>query len=93
MKYIRVKWKQSNPQYPVLLYSELDPEGWEQRKVEIFTDGHTGYASENETRGDTRLGDLPVPSLSSIAKDTQFEPETITKGEFEEVWLKAVKSK
>jgi hypothetical protein len=88
MNYIKVKWIHSCPDDPILLYSELDAERWEKRKVEVFHDGHCGYASASESAGSTRLGEEPIPPLVEIASDSQFEPVEITKEEFEEVWAK-----
>jgi len=89
MKYIKVKWTHSKPnEYPSILYSELDDELWEVRKVEMFGDGHQGYASDAESLGDTELGIEPLPPLAEIASDPQFELIEITKEEFEEVWSK-----
>jgi len=42
MTYLKVKWIHSHPDAPVLLYSELDRERWEVRKVEVFRDGSLG---------------------------------------------------
>jgi hypothetical protein len=86
MNYICVKWKHSCPDDPVWLYSEIDIDGWETRKVEIFADGRYGYASATESSGGTRLGEAPIPLLTEIAHDPQFEPAEITKDKFEEVW-------
>lgn len=88
MKYIRVKWNHKHHDEPVLLYSELDTERWEKRKVEVFRDGRCGYASASESGGSTRLGEEPIPALTEIASDPQFEPVEITQQEFEEVWAK-----
>jgi hypothetical protein len=88
MKYIRVNWRQSNPKYPTVLYSELDEAGWEIRKVEVFDDGRFGYASKTESAAGTRLGIEPLPPLEDIGADPQFVPAEITPNEFEEVWAK-----
>ena len=88
MNYIKVKWNHSLPGEPVWLYSELDAERWETRKVEVFADGSRGYASATESGGETRLGEAPIPPLIKISYDPQFEPVEITKEEFEEVWSK-----
>ena len=90
MKYIRVYWRQANPNYPTVLYSELDDARWELRKVEVFGDGRYQYASQTASQGCTRLGIEPVPAIEEIAADPQFEPIEITRREFEEIWLKAV---
>ncbi len=86
MNYIQVKWKHVFPAEPVLMYSELDENRWEVRKVEVFPDGHRGYASTAGSFGGTRLGKEPIPPLAEIAADSQFEPAEISREEFERVW-------
>ena len=88
MTYIKVAWKHTKSEYPVVLYSELDDDRWEVRKVEIFSDGRCGFASAAESAGSTGLGEAPIPVLAEIASDSQFEPVEITKEEFEDVWAK-----
>jgi Domain of unknown function (DUF6881) len=89
VKYIRVEWHHSSPDNPIILYSEINDEGWEERKVEIFRDGPPGYASATEETRSTFLGLEPMPPISEIAADPQFEPREITKDEFEQVWSSA----
>ena len=89
MKYLKVKWIHSKPEEPVLLYSELDEAHWEIRKVEVFKSGMMDFAHSEESSGTTRLGVVPVPTISEIAGDPEFEPVEITKGEFERIWSKA----
>jgi hypothetical protein len=86
MKYIRVSWTHQDAQDPVLLYSELDSQRWEVRKIEIFRDGSVGYASAGSSSGDTKLGIVPVPELHVIAAEREFSPCEITKEEFEVLW-------
>jgi hypothetical protein len=82
MKYIKVKW--SSVGTPVLLYSELNPELWEVRKVEAYADGR-----REERSGSTKLGIEPLPPLEQIAADPEFEPAIISAEEFGSVWGKA----
>ncbi|MGL3209686.1 DUF6881 domain-containing protein [Bradyrhizobium sp. BR 1433] len=89
MIYLKVKWKHSFSDEPVLLYSELDRERWEVRKVEIFRSGRMGYAGPGSADGGTDLGVEPLPSFEEIAGDPDFEPEIISKAEFDKVWAKA----
>lgn len=91
MHYIKVRWIHSHRDEPVLLYSELDDDRWEVRKVEMFADGHCSYASATESVGSTELGLEPIPSMASIARDPQFDPFEITKQEFEDVWAKCAR--
>jgi hypothetical protein len=89
MIYIKVRWKHDDPNNPILLYSEMDNERWEIRKVEVFPDGPLGYADRATSRGTTFLE--PLPTLLEIAAMPEFEPAAITKDEFEAVWLKATR--
>jgi hypothetical protein len=86
MQYIKVRWIQSNVEYPIWLYSELTDQRWETRKLEIFSDGMLGFADSNETYGDTRLGTEPLPPLEEIRADRQFVIEEISQREFEKIW-------
>jgi hypothetical protein len=93
MTYLKVKWDHSSfpfsPNRPVFIYSELDRERWELRKVEIFPNGRMGYASPDVAVGGTDLSTEPLPSLKDIATDPVFEPAAISKAEFDEIWAKA----
>jgi hypothetical protein len=89
MRYLKVRWTHSHPNEPVTLYSEIDEAGWEVRKVEVFRHGEYGYSSASGSIGSTRLSLEPLPSLSKIAAQPQFEPSEIAPEEFEEVWSKA----
>ena len=87
--YLRVEWKHTRTDEPVTLCSELDEDRWEVRKVEIFADGRMNYAEGRGASGDTLLGEVPVPSVDEIAKDSEFEPVVISRAEFEAIWEKA----
>lgn len=86
MQYIKVRWIHDLADGPVWLYSEVDDQWCEQRKVEVFIDGRTGFASSSETSLETRLSLEPLPTLADIASDPQFEPQVITAEEFHRVW-------
>jgi hypothetical protein len=85
-KFIKVKWTHSFPDEPALIYSELDENRWEVRKVEMFPDGHCGYASATESAGGTSLSLVPLPQLAEIAAEPEFEPAEIPRKEFDHVW-------
>ena len=91
MDYIKVSWKQDDPHTPVLLYSEMDDERWEVRKVEVFPDGAFGYADRSTSRGTTGLSPGPIATLTETAANPEFEAVAITKDEFEAMWLKATR--
>ncbi|WFU25380.1 hypothetical protein QA649_03805 [Bradyrhizobium sp. CB1717] len=89
MKYIKVLWHHSFPDEPTVLYSELDDDFWEHRKVYVFRDGRLGYASATEAVNSVKLSIEPLPPLSKIGSDPQFDPMEIDKAEFDDVWSKA----
>jgi len=86
MTYLRVKWFHQFTDEPVLLFSELDAQRFEVRKVEVFRDGRQGYASRNEEHGGSFLGTIPTPELDILAVDSEFDPVVISASEFEEIW-------
>lgn len=89
MKHIKVKWIHPNPTYPILLFTELDCEMWEVRKVEVYADGRRDFADFVERSGTTKLGLEPYPPLEEIAADPQFTPIPISAEEFEIEWQQA----
>jgi len=92
VEYIKVLWIHSSRDYPVLLYSELDDERWEVRKVEIFPDSSIGFAGLGSSQGDTRLGEVPVPQVEEIALEKQVKPEKISAEQFELIWRNRFKT-
>ncbi|MAX37681.1 MAG: hypothetical protein CME33_14075 [Gimesia sp.] len=88
MEYLKVEWLHSNKLYPILLYSELDEDRMEIRKVEQYRDGKFCFADHERATGDTQLSIEPLPSIENIASDPQFLPTQITHQEFEDVWMR-----
>ena len=90
MKYIKVRWVHDLPDEPELLYSEIDHDRNEIRKVEIFKDGTMGYAASG-VRHRSALAECPLPTVEEIGGDPQFKPESIAEAEFAEVWERAAR--
>jgi hypothetical protein len=89
MKYIRLKWNHSNPDEPVWIFSELNAEGKEVRKIECFQNGFCDVANATVSSGTAALMTMPLPDLSLLARrDPEFIPVEITQEQFEEVWTK-----
>jgi hypothetical protein len=88
MKYLYVKWIHKNPGDPVHLYSELDNDRYEVRKVEVYADGRRGFADSGEEFGGTVLSSMPLPPLEEIAAMKEYEPKEIPVEDFQRVWLK-----
>jgi hypothetical protein len=91
MTYILVIWHHDHPDDPVELYSELDDERFEVRKVECFRDGRSYFADAAGHSGNTRLGLVPVPPLDEIASDRQFTAQEITKEVFAQAFVAATR--
>ena len=89
MKYIRVNWHHNFPDEPVLLYSEIDEDRYEVRKVEVYRDGRCDFADAVSSTGTTMLGEIPTPALEEIREEGGFEPVEIGADEFEMMWKKA----
>jgi hypothetical protein len=92
MKYIDVKWIHTNQDYPFRLVSELDDNAYEVRKLEFFGDGRIECASNLVCSGDTRLSDEPIPSITDINAQGEFDCVEIDKESFEELWASSVPS-
>lgn len=86
MNYICVEWKHDFADEPVTIYSEIDPQGWEKRKIELFRNGSVGLASSSSHFGDSYLSEAPLPSLEEINADPQFLGQKIASAEFSRLW-------
>ena len=89
MMYLKVRWLQDSPDYPTLLYSELDADLWEVRKVDVYADGRMDFADGTEETGSTGLSTEPVPPIEEIAAIPELEPAIVSAEEFEAVWKMA----
>jgi hypothetical protein len=92
MRYSKLVWRNHGPEFPDLIYSQIDDDGYEVRKVEVFPDGHYGCSDGIEQRGRTELSDRPMPEhldpatrdLTLLALDSQ---------EFDRQWRLATGSR
>ena len=79
-------WHHDSRDDPVLLYSELDAESWELRKVEVYADGRMDRADATSQTGNTWLSVEPLLPLDAIRAQPEFEPEAISAAEFQAIW-------
>jgi hypothetical protein len=85
--YIRCEWFHDFEDEPCCIYSELDDERYETRKIEVFKDGTTTRASTEDLWSDPMaLADQPAPSLEKGSAYTEFHMEEIGAAEFEDLW-------
>lgn len=88
MRYIDVEWIHGFPDEPTRLVSELDDEGFEVRKIEVYMDGRVAFASRFEARSQgTEVSYVVVPPLSEINQDPQFRGRSLSREEFEALWV------
>lgn len=86
MQYIKVIWKHNFEDEPIEIYSELDDERMETRKIELYRNGSIGFADISKSVNNTHLSKLPLPTLHEISQDIQFSPQEIAKNLFEKLW-------
>jgi len=84
--YLRVEWIHDSDDEPVLLFSELDRDRMELRKIEIYRSGRADRCDQQSRSGTTMLSVEPIPAIEEIASDSQFLPVEIARQEFESVW-------
>ena len=51
MHYIRTFWHHDNPDFPIVLMSELDDARMETRKLEFYTSGRLAWAGPGDAKG------------------------------------------
>ena len=89
MTYLKIYWKHSFPDEPVIIYSELNENREEIRKVEVYTNERMGYAWKSISMMGAYLSESEIPEISEINKDVQFQGIEIRREEFEMIWEKA----
>lgn len=85
MIYLKVKWIHNFDDEPTYIYSELDKDLNELRKVEIHKNNTIGYAFDDIEFNGTQLSIESLPTIEEISLDKQFEPSYISKEEFEKI--------
>lgn len=90
MQYLDVHWKHDFEDEPIRIISEIDVNGYELRKVEIYHDGKAGYAVADIEHHGTRLSPEAIPTIEEINCDSQFEAVLIDKADFEMHWARLV---
>jgi hypothetical protein len=74
---------------PRFIYSELDDERYETRKIDIFADGRMVKVGEDQPEQDsTGLAVLPIPGVEEVnaIRAEEFRAEEIGSAEFEDLW-------
>lgn len=83
LKYILLKWFHDLEDEPCEIYSEIDDQRYEVRKIEIYKNGTTYICDEKTIDPQIELGDVAFPEdLDEIDQDIQFFARYISKEEF-----------
>ncbi|AXI04312.1 DUF6881 domain-containing protein [Aquirhabdus parva] len=90
MQYMKVNWIHDFIDDPIWIYGELNDEMEEVRKIEIFRNGHLGYAACNGVSHIAFSSEENWPTKEEIESDPQFQVFIISQQEFEETWAKAM---
>ena len=85
-----VRWRHDFPDEPVDIYSEIDDERNEIRKVQIFPDGRLEYADAQHETLTTGLAIITIPELDEIRNQPDFSVEIIEKHQFNSLWKQAI---
>ena len=86
---VRVGWRHDLDDEPVtLLYESLD--GVERRKIEVWPDGRTAFATAFVAHGGGAHSLESLPGLEQVNQDPQFDAVEITREEFERSWDQAL---
>jgi hypothetical protein len=92
--YLHTEWIHDNNEYPSHIYSELDEDRYETRKIDLWKDGRIAFAFDDIEYGDTFLGTQPMPLIEDINGIDEWGEEMkaheITFKEFEQVWQEKV---
>lgn len=89
MEYQHTAWKHHRSDTPVEIYSELDEERWETRKVEVFADGGLRYSDGVDSTGTCDLSDQPLPPIDPNFENRTLVATAIDESAFERMWDRA----
>lgn len=87
LKYILLKWLHNLEDEPYLIYSEINDQRYEVRKIEVYKDGTIHKCDEQIADPQIKLGDVEFPeNLDEINQYKQFYAKYISQEEFESIW-------
>jgi hypothetical protein len=90
MRYWKIYWHHDSPDEPVAIYSEIDPDDYESRRVEEFRNGRVGWADKKGEHGGTSLAYIKFEDIEAVREQPEFSAFAISEGEFEGAWQRAL---
>jgi hypothetical protein len=88
-KYFAINWNHLYDGEPVSFYIEIDPEGYESRKIAIFNDGRMeAVYTDAPDSGSTSLSELPWPGIDAVNSNEEenCNVSELSPDEFESIW-------
>ena len=83
MLYYKTIWNHTNDYDPIVMYSAIDEERYETKRLDIFRDGHVAYF---DTRTPMELSEAPYPSdFDTINATDEFDVSEISSIDFENI--------
>ncbi|WP_341868998.1 DUF6881 domain-containing protein [Saccharomonospora piscinae] len=79
-------WSHNLPGEPNWILSELDKDGYEVRKVQIYRDGRCEWTDAQHETSNIGLSEVPFPDVSEISGQPEFDAVGISCQYFENVW-------
>ncbi|QVI22671.1 hypothetical protein KHQ06_06535 [Nocardia tengchongensis] len=89
LRYISLVREPRTAEVPVVTYSEVDVDGFELRKVEVFDDGTTGIAGMGAHTARTVLDRNPIPLVVEPSQRAGWIATEISPSAFQVEWLAA----
>ncbi|MFJ7205263.1 DUF6881 domain-containing protein [Streptomyces sp. NPDC098789] len=93
MRYLKLVWHHDSTDDPQVIWTEINDNNIEIRKIEYYEDGRLGLAGAGRSDGSTELGLWAVPPIEEIKRSPEFSPTEISPAEFESEWRHAVSQK
>lgn len=91
MKYLHLLSLQALSHEPVVMVSEFDDDGFENRRVDLWRSGRIACAGRERLLGDTKLGTYQFVTMDQF-DDEPFLAVEITREDFENHWALALKA-
>lgn len=82
MIYVKIDWHHDCPEDPICYYMELDEEGYDVRRLELFADGHYEFWDKKTPFA---LSDCSCFPLEEISAQEEFSLDKLSKIQFEEI--------
>lgn len=93
MFYVLLEWSHKWDDEPVQIWSELDDQRCETRKIEVFSHGFRLTYDHEDPRSAAGLADVPFPEdLRKLNAAGPFHASSVSQSDFEGLWSRSIES-